>query len=122
VPSQQFPLTRAGTEKRQRQGSRILTQAVADVTSVHADTIRQERLRALDHAQAMERLRLESGLKAADAATANGLFDRRASFDRLLDVTIKALERKLGLGDQAVDDEQLAAYVREAMEQAGNFD
>lgn len=57
----------AGVIQRESAWNDVFADTMRQLLVIDADTVRQERLRKLDHVLAMERLRLESELKASES-------------------------------------------------------
>jgi len=83
-----------------------------------ADSIKQERLRKLDHAHTLEKMQLESNLRMVEMVLTYELQNLRVSYDKTCDIIFRLVERAFGLGPQQTDVESVRDWVREAMEQA----
>jgi hypothetical protein len=58
----------SGVIQREGAWNEVFADAMRQLLVIDADTVRQERLRKLDHALAMERLKLEAELKGLDSS------------------------------------------------------
>jgi hypothetical protein len=84
-----------------------------------ADTIKQERLRKLDHTHTLEKMQLESNLRMVEMVLTYELQNLRVSYDKTCDIIFRLIERALGLGPHQVQVDAVRDWVREAMEQNG---
>ena len=83
-----------------------------------ADTIKQERLKELDHKHKIESMTLEYNLRFTELALQNELQNARVSYDKTCEVIFKLIERVLGLGERYASQEDISSWVNEAMGQA----
>lgn len=105
--------------RQDEEWSRVVGDTLRGLVLAEADTIRQERLRRLDQAHLVEKMRLECNLKMAEMTLAHELQNQRVTYDRTCDIIFRLVERALGLGSQQADPDEIRGWVQEAMAQTG---
>lgn len=105
--------------RQDEEWNRTIADTMRTLIVTEADTIKQERLRKLEHEHLIEKLRLESNLRMMEMVLANELQDLRITFDKACDIIFRLVERALGLGQQLAETETIRDWVREAMGQTG---
>lgn len=105
--------------RQEEEWGRMVGDAMRGLVLSEADTIKQERLRRLEQAHLVEKMRLECNLKMMEMALAHELQNLRVTYDRTCDIIFRLVERALGLGPDAVDPEDIRGWVQEAMAQTG---
>ncbi len=84
-----------------------------------ADTIKQERLRKLDHEQVVEKLRLESNLRILELVLGNEVQSSRITYDKMCEIIFRLVERAFDLGPADAGPDTIREWVKEAMDQTG---
>jgi hypothetical protein len=105
--------------RQDEEWNRTCADTMRQLIVTEADTIKQERLRKLDQAHLIEKLRLESNLRLLEMAFSHELQNLRLTYDRTCDIIFRLVERALGLGANEVSGDMVHQWVREAMEQTG---
>lgn len=105
--------------KEQEEWSKTMADALRQLVIIEADTIRQERLKALDQKHIIEKIRLESNLKLVEMMSAYEIQNNRFSYEKSCEIAFKLVERTLGLGEDQIQPDQIRDWVQEAMGQAG---
>lgn len=106
--------------REQEEWSRTMADTLRQVVVVEADTIRQERIKEMEHRHTIEQLKLENNLRMVEMVLTNELLDMRVSFDKACEIIFRLVERAFGLGPDGADPEQVRSWVREAMEQTNS--
>lgn len=107
------------TMRQDEEWNRTVSDTMRQLIVTEADTIRQERLRKLDHAHTVEKLQLESNLRMVEMVLSYELQNLRVAYDKTCDIIFRLVERALGLGEQHAEVDSVRAWVREAMDQTG---
>lgn len=107
------------TMRQEEEWSGVVADTMRGLVLGEADTIKQVRLRKLEQAHLIEKMRLECNLKMMEMTLAHELQNLRVTYDRTCDIVFRLVERALGLGPQEADPEEIRGWVREAMEQTG---
>lgn len=107
--------------KEQETWANTMADTLRQVLVTEADTIRQERLKEMDHRHTVEKLTLENNLRLVEMVCSHELQDLRVSYDKACEIAFRLVERALGLGPDGAEPDQVRAWVREAMEQTGGY-
>lgn len=104
--------------KQEEDWNNIMSDTMRQILVHDADTIKQSKLKELDHKHKIEAMQLDYNLKFAGMFLENEIRDSRVTFDKSIEVIFKVIERCLGLGEREVSNADVSDWVREAMGQA----
>ena len=82
------------------------------------DTIRQTKIRELEHRHAIETKVFEFNTRIIEMYVQNHLMDSRIAFDKTCEIIFRLVERALGLGQDMASMDDVARWTREAMDGA----
>lgn len=105
--------------RQDEEWNRTVADTMRTLIVSEADTIKQERLRKLDHLHTIEKMRLESNLRMVEMVLSYEIQNLRVTYDKACDIIFRLVERALGLGPQLAEVDSVREWVREAMAQTG---
>jgi hypothetical protein len=104
--------------KQEEDWNNIVADTMRQLFISEADTIKQQRLKELDHKHKIESMTLEYNLRFTEMFLQNEIQNSRITYDKTCEVIFKLIERALGLGERYASKEDVASWVDEAMKQA----
>lgn len=104
--------------KQEEDWNNIVADTMRQLFVSEADTIKQQRLKELDHKHKIESMTLEYNLRFTEMVLQNEIQNSRITYDKTCEVIFKLIERALGLGERYASQEDIASWVDEAMGQA----
>jgi hypothetical protein len=92
--------------KQQEDWNNIVADTMRQLFVSEADTIKQQRLKELEHKHKIESLTLEYNLRTAEMILQNEMQKNRIPYDKLCEIMFKLVEGKLGLGEKMTSREE----------------
>lgn len=104
--------------KQEEDWSNTIADTMRQLFVSEADTIKQTRLKEIDHQHKIESMTLEYNLRFTEMFLQNEIQNSRVSYDKTCEVIFKLVERVSGLGDKYVNQDDITSWINEAMGQA----